>query len=210
MSEKMIDMSSYPRKEHFDYFRGITFPYVGVTVECDVTDAVGLCRKNGYSFYLTFMHAAAKAADSVPELRRRIRGGGIVEFDACPTSHVELLDDGTFCYCTLYHDLPFDRYIEYAEKTRKQCRQAPTIEEDGDSEKAYFVSTLPWLNYTALVQPVSGGGDSNPRLTWGKYKPVASGRLMMPVSILCHHALVDGLHIAAFYSALERELAALG
>lgn len=28
----------------------------------------------------------------------------------------------------------------------------------------------------------------------------------MPVSVLCHHALVDGLHIARFYDCLNEEL----
>lgn len=31
----------------------------------------------------------------------------------------------------------------------------------------YFVSALPWLNYTALVQPAARGDESNPRITWG-------------------------------------------
>ena len=32
------------------------------------------------------------------------------------------------------------------------------------------------------------------------------GRLKLPLSLLCHHALVDGLHISRFYAALDREL----
>ena len=29
----------------------------------------------------------------------------------------------------------------------------------------------------------------------------------MPVSLLCHHALADGRHLAEFYAALEQTLA---
>ena len=32
------------------------------------------------------------------------------------------------------------------------------------------------------------------------------GKLVLPVSILAHHALVDGLNLAQFFTALEREL----
>ncbi len=32
-------------------------------------------------------------------------------------------------------------------------------------------------------------------------------RVVLPVSLLCHHGLVDGLHMAHFYANLERELA---
>lgn len=45
-----------------------------------------------------------------------------------------------------------------------------------------------------------------PRITWGRYRETESGRIMMPVSILAHHALVDGEHIAQFYANLEQEI----
>ena len=69
-----------------------------------------------------------------------------------------------------------------------------------------FISSLPWVSYTTLVQPVPQPADSHPRISWGKYF-LQEGRTLLPVSILCHHALVDGLHLAAFYQALDRELA---
>ena len=31
--------------------------------------------------------------------------------------------------------------------------------------------------------------------------------MVLPVSLLCHHGLVDGLHMAHFYANLEKELA---
>lgn len=47
--------------------------------------------------------------------------------------------------------------------------------------------------------------DSNPRITWGKAE-IRGGRTVLPLTLLCHHALVDGLHISRFYAALDREL----
>ena len=74
---KRIDMATYPRRDHFEHFYGMAYPYVGVTVEVDVTDLLALCREKGYSFYLMVLHAVALAADEVDEFRRRIDGGGI-------------------------------------------------------------------------------------------------------------------------------------
>lgn len=204
MGYRTIDLSQYPRRRHFEYFSSLQYPYVGVTSNVDVTGLVPFCKQRGYSFYLVFLHLAALAADSVPEFRRRIRSGGIVEYDACPTSHIELLANGTYCYCTLRHNLKLDEYMPYAESTRRQCREAGSIEEDDDVESMYFISTLPWVHYTALIQPVAGGEESNPRITWGKFEDDAHGRRQLPVSILAHHALVDGIHIAQFYQSLEK------
>ena len=205
MAYRMIDMAHYKRRAHFDYFRSLAYPYVGTTVSVDVTELLSYCKRQQRSFYLTFLHAAALAADSVPELRQRIRGAGIIEYSECPTSHVELLPDGAYCYCTLHHHLPLDEYYARAEEARKSCAQNG-ITEDSDAESQYFISTLPWLHYSALIQPVAGGDESNPRITWGKYEADEKGRVLMPVSILAHHALADGLQIARFYSNLDAEI----
>lgn len=203
MAYRTLDMATCPRRAHFDYFRSLPYPYVGVTQMVDVTGMVQLCRAKGVSFFLTMLHAVALAADSVPELRRRIRDGGIVEYDMCPTSHTEPLPDGTYCYCTVRHDLPFHEYIPEAEEAQQRSRAAASITEDEDVESMYFVTCLPWLHYTSLIQPVAGGDESNPRISWGKYEADAQGRLMLPVSILAHHALVDGIHLGKFYEKLD-------
>lgn len=206
MNVTEIDMRNYPRRRHFEYFSALQYPYVGVTNQVDVTALVRFCKERKYSFYLLFLHAAALAADSVPELRQRIRNGGIVEYSRCPTSHIELLDNGTYCYCTLHHHMELAEYLPYAETARKQCRVQGSIEESADSESMYFISTLPWLHYTALIQPVAGGEESNPRITWGKFEKDAQGREQLPVTLLAHHGLVDGIHIARFYEALEKQV----
>lgn len=206
---KRIDMATYPRREHFNHFVGMAYPYVGVTVAVDVTDLLARCREKGYSFYLMVLHAVALAADEVPEFRRRIEGDGIVEYDTCPTSHTELKPDGTYAYCTLHHHMPLADYLAKAEAARAAVRESGSIEEEDDVQSMYFISTLPWLHYTQLVQPVACGEESNPRITWGKYQPDAAGRMIMPLSVLVHHALADGLHIAQFYEAFDRVTARL-
>lgn len=201
-----IDMNAYLRRAHFDYFRSLQNPMMGLTADVDVTALRDFCRGEGCSFYLAFMRCAARAANGVPQLRQRIRDGGIVEYDACGTSHVELREDGTYGYCTLYHDRPFRAYLEYAEAERERCRENASIEEDEDVEGLYFITAMPWLKYSQLIQPTAGGDESNPRISWGRFAPDWRGRLMMPVTLLAHHGLVDGLHVARFYQNLDLEM----
>ncbi len=200
-----IDLDTYPRREHFRHFCSMAYPYVGVTVDVDVTDLLALCRERGCSFYLMVLHAVALAADEVPEFRRRIDNGGIVEYDECPTSHTELKPDGTYAYCTLRHHMPLAAYLAQAESARTAAREGGSIEEEDEVQSMYFISTLPWLHYTQLIQPVACGEESNPRFTWGKYQPDDKGRVMMPLSVLVHHALADGIHIAQFYEAFVKQ-----
>lgn len=199
---RVVDIAASPRHSHFAYFRSLPYPYTGVTVNVDVTALADFCRRTPCSFYLAFIHAAALAADRIPELRRRIRGDQVVEYAECPTSHTEAAEDGTYTYCTLRHHMPLADYLRTAGEAREAARHQRGLVEDEDVESMYFVSTLPWLHYTALVQPVACGDESNPRITWGRYEEDAAGRLMMPVSLLVHHALADGVHMAAFYEGL--------
>jgi len=203
---KRINMADFPRREHFRHFAGMAYPYVGVTVDVDVTGLLALCREKKISFYLMVLHAVALAADEVPEFRQRIDGGGIIEYDECPTSHTELKADGTYAYCTLRHHMSTAAYLAQAESARTAAREGGSIEEEDEVQSMYFISTLPWLHYTQLIQPVACSEESNPRFTWGKYQADDKGRMMMPLSVLVHHALADGIHIAKFYEAFDKQM----
>lgn len=205
MTYNEIDISKSPRKAHYDHFRHLPNPHVGVTVDVDVTELARACKERGWSFYLAFIRIAALAANAVPELRRRLKGEGIAEYGSCGTSHIELLEDGTYCYCTLRHDpaQSWPDYMAYAAAERERARSGASIEEDDEVDSLLFITSLPWLHYSAFVQPTAGPDDSNPRISWGRCAPDHQGRLQMPLTILCHHALVDGLQLARFYREVE-------
>lgn len=208
MRFREIDMTADPRKAHFDHFRHAPNPHVGLTVDVDVTEFVQLCKEKGWPFYLAFIRIADQAANAVPELRRRIRGEQVIEYASCDTSHIELLENGAYCYCTLRHDpaQSWEDYMRYAAAQRTLAKAGASIEEEADVESMYFISTVPWLHYRDISQPNFGPEASNPAITWGKYESDYRGRLMMPVSLLVHHSLVDGLQIAAFYREIETQL----
>ena len=207
MDYKCVDMDAYKRKEHFEYFNSLAYPYVGVTVNVDITELKEAVSRKRLPFFLTVCYCVGRAANEVPEFRQRIQEGQIVEFGHCRTSHTVALDDGTYCYCNLESNKPFRDYITYAVREQEKAKEEATIHED-DNLDMIFISTVPWISYTSLIQPVPMPADSNPRITWGKYFR-QEGRVLLPVSVLCHHALVDGLHIAMFYELLEKEISAV-
>ena len=200
-----IDLAAYPRRDHFAYFSAMAYPYVGLTAEVDVTPLTDYRARSGSPFFLTLLHCVASAANSVPQLRQRIVNGEIWEFDVCPSSFIVSKDDETYAYCPVRTDLPLHEFLPYAEARKNAARTDGNIEEGGDALPCFFISTLPWMSYTSLVQPAPVPADSNPRITWGKAE-LRDGRSMLPLTLLCHHALVDGLHISRFYAALDREL----
>lgn len=203
MKYQYLDLQTYKRKEHFAYFCGMAFPYVGITVNVDITDLLGKLQVENRPFFLTICYCVSNAANSIPEFRQRIMDGRIIEFDRCRTSHTVELEDKTYCYCTLEDTMSYSEFIPYAQREQETAKTIKTIEEtQEEAADLFFISTLPWVSYTALIQPVPSPADSNPRITWGKYF-TQENRVLLPVSVLCHHALVDGKHIADFYRLLE-------
>ena len=206
MAYQWIDLESFPRRKHFAYFSTLAYPYVGTTANVDITDTLRVIKGEKLPFFLTVCYCVARAANSVPELRQRIRDGRIIIFDHCRTSHTVALEDGTYCYCTLDGSLPFDKYLSVGKAAQERARQRRSLEEEAEEpEELLFISTTPWLTYTALVQPVPIPADSNPRITWGKYT-TEGRRTVMPATLLVNHALVDGARMGQFFAMLAREM----
>ena len=208
MSCKEIDMAAYKRRAHFDYFRSLAYPYAGVTVEVDISRLVPTLKMHSLPFFLPVLYCAVRAANSVPEFRQRIHGDSVVEYDYCEGSYTVALPDDTYCYCTLDSRMPFDAYLPCAAEAWERAKAASSIEDGEDADSLLFFSSIPWMSFTSVIQPTPSPADSNPRITWGKYFR-QDGKVLLPLAVLCNHALVDGLHISRFYSALDRELAEL-
>lgn len=206
MPYRVLDLENDPRKAHFAYFSSFANPYVGATVDVEIGPFLDACHRAGAPFFLSFLYCAGRAANAVPQLRRRILEGAPVEFDRCDTSHTVLRPNGTYSYCRLDCMQPFDRYLPKALALHERAKGEAELDDGDDALSLLFISSLPWVRYTALTQPTPIPADSNPRITWGKYAP-AEGGVRMPVTLLANHALVDGMHIGAFYTALEEALA---
>ena len=202
MSITKIDMDSYPRKSYFEYFRNMAYPYVGVTVNVDITDLLNAIRREKLPFFLTILYIVANAANKVPELRRRIDGDGIIEYSHCNTSHTVALEDETYCYCELNSSMNYKDFLEYAEERQNSAKIQAVTEDGNEADSLFFVSCLPWISYTAIIQPVPNPADSNPRITFGRYFE-QNNRILMPTTILVNHALADGKHIAEFYGNFD-------
>ena len=53
MHYTIIDMEKDPRCGQFAYFRGMTFPFAGLTVEMDITDM--MAARGGRPFFLSML-----------------------------------------------------------------------------------------------------------------------------------------------------------
>jgi len=201
---KIIDLDTYPRKSHFAFFREMAYPYVGMTANVDVTPLIKAAKARGGSSFLACLYAAAHAANGVPELRQRIVGEQIVEFDHCDTAHTVALPDNTFCNCRTDCRRSFDEFLIYAKECQEQAKtRHGFVSTQDDETNLIFLSCVPWVAFTQVIQPTPIPADCNPRIVFGKF--IHEGdKINMPLAIQCNHALVDGWHIGEFYREFDR------
>ncbi len=205
LGAKKIDLEDYKRLDQFRHFQDMTFPYVGCTVNVDVTNLLEKTRREGTDFFLTILYQVVSAANAVPEFRQRIINGEIWEFYSCKSSHSIDRGDFTYSRCNLDYHYELDDFLKYAKKEQEKAREKG-INEDSDEESLFFISTKSWIFRFSLLESIEST-RTNPRITLGKYvEDEETGKAVMPVSVLCHHALVDDIHIKKFYRELRERL----
>ena len=200
---KFIDLENFPRRSHYEFFKSYAYPYMGITANVDVTGLYDSAKAMGGSPFLAFLWAAATAANSVPEMRQRIIGDRIAQFDHCDTAHTVALPDGTFVNCRTDCRRSFDEFQTYGKQRQEEAKSRHGFVQPGEDETSLiFVSSTPWITFTQVIQPTPIPADSNVRIVFGKFFD-QNGRKMLPVNIQCNHALVDGLHVGRFFQKFQ-------
>ena len=83
--EKIIDIATWNRREHYEHFSAFDDPFFGVTVNVDCTRAYQEAKDKGVSFSLLVLHRIVTAAAAVEEFRLSCNSWGIKfsQFPSC-------------------------------------------------------------------------------------------------------------------------------
>ena len=102
--EKIIDIATWNRKEHFEHFSAFDDPFFGVTVNVDCTRAYREAKNKGVSFSLLLLHRIITAAAKVEEFRYRIEGEKVVCYDSLLPEATVGRADHTFSFASFEYD----------------------------------------------------------------------------------------------------------
>ena len=211
--DRIINQSTWPRKEIFDFFSGISNPFYAVTFRQDVTGLKCFCREHGISFYYALVYLCCKALEDVPAFSLRIRGENVVELDRQIPSFTDLKQGSE-----LFHivTMPCEgSIVEFCRRAKAvSSSQNYFIDQAGQGDNLIYFSCLPWMETTAVTNErdlaaKDAKDDSIPRLCWGKYAQ-ENGRVYLGMSVEVNHRLIDGVHIGRFAEALDRRIRELG
>lgn len=206
---KIIDKTTWPRREVYDFFAPMSWPFYSLTFPVDVTPLLRYTKEHGLSFYLSMVYAVTKAMDAVDAFRYKCRGEEIVLHDHLVPSFTDLKPGSeTFQITTLEAG---DKLGDFCRRAKEESAAQTSFIAEGpwEADQLIYFSCTPWFPVTGLTNERNADpGDSVPRVSWGKYQE-QPGTTVLSVSLELNHRLLDGIHVGKFYEALNAFLRAL-
>ena len=204
-----MDESTWPRREHFQYYRKILPVGYSITVRLDVTRFRTMLREAGLKFYPSFIWCVSHTILSHPAFRMAVDGAGNPgTHDVLhPNYTVFHEDDHTFSDLWTEHDEDFSAFYRAFLADGETFGKNHGIKaKPGQPWNFYCISCVPWLSFEAYSSQVSGGQPTLfPVFTYGKAEQ-REGRETLPVALSIAHAAADGWHTAAFFKDLQKLL----
>src|SRR5437762_2587033 len=201
---KYLDVANWSRRELFEFFIGYTNPYFNVCTSVDVTKLVALVSERpGVKISLAIHYFALRIANEIEPFRYRLKDGKVFVYDVVNGGTTVLLPNESFTYAYFDYQRDFQKFMTDMGKAVDEVRTGtgalkPTMRDD-----VIYHTTLPWISFTSFAHArTKGRGDSIPRIVFGKFAK-ENERMMMPISVEVHHALMDGLHVGRYLGSLE-------
>lgn len=202
----LLDIENWSRKDQFRFFSRFEEPFFGVTVPVNCGHAYKVCKEQGYSFFLYYLHASLKAANETEPFRYRIEDDQVYVYDQVNASPTINRHDGTFGFSYMDYHPDFLVFSEHAKEVMEEVRKTTGLIPAVSGENVIHYSSIPWLNFTSLSHARSFSfKDSCPKISFGKMTE-QNGIEQLPVSIHVHHALMDGFHVAQFVDRFQELL----
>jgi chloramphenicol O-acetyltransferase type A len=203
---QIIDLSTWSRRQYFEVYQAFDYPHINLCAPVDVTPSCQYAKTNHLSITVLLNYIFARAANEISNFRYRIRGDQVVEHEVVHPSSTILTEGDLFSFCTIPFQPSFRLFSESAMKLIEQVKQNRVLEDEPGKDDLLYLSAIPWISFTSVSHPIHMHPvDSIPRITWGKFYHDGD-RLLMPLSVQVHHALMDGYHIGVYFNLVQEYL----
>jgi chloramphenicol O-acetyltransferase type A len=199
-----LDLANWKRKELYNFFIDYANPYFNVCARVDITTLVAFVRsRSDLRISVALHYVGLRIANEIEPFRYRLKEKEIFVYDAVHGGTTVLMPNETFTYAYFDYQRDFDKFVADMTKAVDEVRAGsgslkPTMRDD-----VIYHTSLPWMSFTSFAHARNKGrGESIPRIVYGKFTEENS-RLMIPISVEVHHALMDGIDVGRFFNRFE-------
>jgi chloramphenicol O-acetyltransferase type A len=197
-----LDLTNWARRDTFEFFRGYDKPYFNIATTLDVTNLVVLLRKRaGLSLTLAYHYFALRVANEIEPFRYRLKAGKVLVHDVVHCGTTVLLPNESFIMVYFDYEEDFASFMAGATRAVDEARSSGVFKPTTRDNLIHF-TVFPWVSFTSFSHARNWGcEDSEPKIAFGKFIE-ENERVLLPISVEVHHALMDGLHAGQFISRL--------
>ncbi|CAN5851337.1 chloramphenicol acetyltransferase [soil metagenome] len=202
-----LDVTKWSRRHLFQFFLDFDNPYFNICTSVEVTRLLDLLRgRPDVSVTLTYHYFALRVANEIEPFRYRLREGKVMIHDVINGGTTVLLPNESFSFAYFDYHEDFEEFITKAQRAVNKVQKGDGPFSPKEADNAIHFTTLPWVSFTSFAHARNWGReDSVPKIAFGKFVK-ESGRILLPISVEVHHALMDGLHVGRFLTRLEEVL----
>lgn len=204
--KKLLDLTTWNRRDHFNFFNAFEEPFFGVTVDLDCTKAYKAAKEIGVSFFQYYLHKSLVAANQITPFRYRIINDEVWEYDEVHASAVITRPDGTFGFSYIDFSKDFKQFSISATTEIEKIKNSTGLKPASSGDNVIHCSALPWLNFKSLSHARSFSfKDSCPKFSFGQLRE-EQGKKLMSFSIHVNHALMDGFSVGQLINRFQELL----
>lgn len=203
-----LDISTWGRRDLFEFFRTYENPYFNICGQLDVSKLLDLLQsKPGVSPTLTYHYLALRVANEIEPFKYRLRDDQILVHDVIHGGTTVLLPNESFTFAYFDYQIEFDKFIQDAQASVAAVKRGDTPFEPLDGDDRIHFTVLPWVSFTSFAHARNKTrAVSVPKIAFGKFIR-NNERTYLPTSVEVHHAMMDGLHVGRFFNRMEEILA---
>lgn len=201
---KIIEIENWKRAEHFKFFSKFDEPFFGINSEIDCTAGYEFSKKKGLSFFAYYLFKSLVAVNKIEEFRYRIVNQNVVIYDKIHSSSTIGRTDGSFAFSFVEYDPSFEIFNESLQREIKNVKNSTGLRFNDEAKRldSIHYSSLPWIKFTGVTHARDFKfPDSIPKITFGKVDK--SKKMMMPISVVAHHGLMDAYHVGQYLELFE-------
>lgn len=202
-----LDISTWARRDLFEFFRTYENPYFNICTQLEVTQLIDLLKtRPGISPTLTYHYLALRVGNEIEPFKYRLRDNQVLVHDVIHGGTTVLLPNESFSFAYFDYQEDFNKFIDEAQASVAAIRsgEKPFKPLDGD-DRIHF-TVLPWVSFSSFAHARNKTrAVSVPKVAFGKFIRDKE-RVYLPTSVEVHHALMDGLHVGRYLNRLEEML----
>lgn len=207
-----LDLKTWKRGEMFFYFSQVAPTGYSLTVDLDITEMRSALKAANRRFFPAYLWLVTRTLNLQTEFKVAEKDGQLGYYDALTPLYASFHDDDkTFSLMWTEYEEDFKAFYQSYLDNRRRFEGNHGIlaqRETPPPENAYTVSCLPWVSFKHFsVHSYERKPYYFPSVEAGKFYE-SGGKVLLPLSITCHHATTDGYHVKRFLDTLQEDTAA--